>query len=269
MKKILITGATDGIGYETAKMLVDAGHQVLLHGRNADKLNKVSQQLSALPNATGLESYRADLSSLEAVIQLAAEVSANHSGLDVLINNAGVYKVAEPLTQDGLDTRFAVNSIAPYLLTRSLLPLLRNPSRVINLSSAAQSPVSLAALRGDTPPASDDDAYAQSKLALTMWSCELARLLGNNGPAVIAINPGSFLGTNMVREAYGVEGKDLLTGARMLVSAALDARFENASGRYFDNDSGDFASPHPDALDAQKRHGIMMAIDSILLDIGK
>ena len=91
-----------------------------------------------------------------------------------------------------------MNTIAPFLLTRRLLPLLGASGRVINLSSAAQAAVNLRALVGEVQ-LSDNAAYAQSKLALTMWSRALALSLGRSGPSVVAVNPGSMLGTKMVK----------------------------------------------------------------------
>jgi NAD(P)-dependent dehydrogenase (short-subunit alcohol dehydrogenase family) len=262
-KTILITGSTDGIGLETAKMLVSLGHHVLLHGRNPSKLETTRTTLSELPGDGRVESYVADLSRIADVEALARAVAGEHAGLDVLINNAGVYAAPVAVTKDGLDVRFAVNTIAPYLLTRRLLPLLGASARVVNLSSAAQSPVDPPALagKGSLP---DGAAYAQSKLALTMWSRSLALSLGDRGPAIIAVNPGSLLGSNMVKEAFGIAGKDLRIGAEVLIRAALGDEFAAASGRYFDNDSGQFASPHPDALDAGKSDEVVAVIESVL-----
>lgn len=118
----------------------------------------------------------------------------------MLIDNAGVLKVDDPLTPEGLDIRFAVNTPAPALLTRRLLPLIPRDGRIIHLSSAAQAPVDLEALAGRRrlePMA----AYAQSKLALTLWSQSLAEELGPDGPVTLAKNPGSLLATRMVRES--------------------------------------------------------------------
>jgi NAD(P)-dependent dehydrogenase (short-subunit alcohol dehydrogenase family) len=162
-----------------------------------------------------------------------------------------------------LDIRFVVNTIAPYLLTRKLLPMLHSSGRVINLSSAAQSPVDLEALSGRVR-LSDNAAYAQSKLALTMWSRHLALSLGQQGPVMVAVNPGSFLGSKMVKEAYGQEGKDLRIGASILTRAALSDEFADASGSYFGNDSGRFASPYPDALDDGKASEVIRTIEAII-----
>jgi NAD(P)-dependent dehydrogenase (short-subunit alcohol dehydrogenase family) len=263
-KTILITGSTDGIGLETARILVAQGHYVLLHGRNPEKLQKVERTLSELPDGGRVESYLADLSRLSDVEALAKAVAERHTTLDVLINNAGVFKTANPITQEGLDVRFAVNTIAPYLLTQRLLPLIGASGRVINLSSAAQSPVDLEVLVGRARLIDEFDAYAQSKLALTMWSLSMALSLKDTGPTIIAVNPGSLLGTKMVKEGFGMDGEDIHIGAEILSRLALDDEFATATGLYFDNDAGQFASPHPDALDTQKSEATVHAIEAVL-----
>ncbi|MEM6638428.1 MAG: SDR family NAD(P)-dependent oxidoreductase [Pseudomonadota bacterium] len=262
-KTILLTGATDGIGLETAKRLATTGNTLLLHGRNESKLAATKDALSAIAGVGHVETFSADLSDLDAVNALADSVTRQHTKIDILINNAGVFTVAEPVLPSGQDVRFVVNTLAPYLLTRRLLPHMTAAGRVVNLSSAAQAPVSLAALEGKRR-LSDHDAYAQSKLAITMWSIELADELGQDGPAIIAVNPASLLGSKMVKDAYGTAGKDLGIGADVLIDAALGDRFADASGRYFDNDSGRFANPHPDALDARRRREVVNLIDALI-----
>ncbi|MEM6690225.1 MAG: SDR family NAD(P)-dependent oxidoreductase [Planctomycetota bacterium] len=262
-KTILITGATDGIGFETARMLASLGHHVLLHGRSPEKLRSVHEALKCIFETGSFETYIADLSELAEVDELAERVKDSHSGIDVLVNNAGVFVTLQPITDDGLDVRFVVNTIAPYRLSKKLLSSISLDGRIINLSSAAQSRVNMNALIGQVH-LPDGEAYAQSKLAITMWTTELAKELGSSGPTVIAVNPGSFLGSKMVKEAYGRNGKDLSIGARILVAAALSDDFASASGRYFDNDTGQFASPHPDALDDAKCQKLVEVIESIL-----
>lgn len=266
-KTILITGATDGIGFEAAKLFAQDGHMLLLHGRSDAKLERIEEVLSGIGNAGAIEIYRADLANLSEVEALALAVADSHPKLDVVINNAGVFKIPDPQTKDGYDARFIVNTVAPYLLTKQLLPSLSSDSRVINLSSAAQSSVDLNALVSPVR-LSDNEAYAQSKLAITMWSAHLAKVLGQNGPAIIAVNPASFLASKMVKEAYGVAGNDLSIGAEILVRAALSDEFANASGKYFDNDHGAFANPHADALDPMKNERLVAAIEDLLATLG-
>lgn len=259
MKKIiLITGSTDGIGLETARKLVENGHHILLHGRNPQKLESVRRDLSCKGT---VEVYIADLSDLNEVKALANAIKQKHNRLDVLINNAGVFKTSTPLTKDGFDIRFMVNTIAPYVLTKELLSLFDKSGRIINLSSAAQAPVNLNALEGKHKTLEDIEAYSQSKLAITMWSRAIAPTVE---PTVIAVNPGSLLASKMVKEGFGVSGHDLSIGADILMKLSLDNAFNDKSGEYFDNDQGHFSLPHPDGLDDTKCTTIIQTINNIL-----
>lgn len=261
-KTILVTGSTDGIGLETAKALREKGHTVLLHGRNRQKLDKAETDLLAIPANAGVETFQADFSKLTEVAQMASEIRNGHNKIDVLINNAGIFRSSVDLTDDGLDIRFAVNLLAPYLLTRELLPLMDVSSRVVNLSSAAQAPVNLNALEGKAR-LSPMDAYAQSKLALTMWTRFLAGELGAEGPVIVAVNPGSLLASKMVKEGFGVAGNDLGIGVDILLRAALSDAFTGASGKYFDNDGGRFSDPHPDGLNETKTAKLMQTVEAL------
>ena len=261
---ILITGATDGIGLATARALAEKGHRLLLHGRNPAKLESVAAEIAALPGAGEVESHVADFSHLSEVASLASAILARRETLDVLINNAGILRTPQPRTADGaMDVRFVVNTLAPYLLTRRLLPVMGSGGRIVSLSSAAQASVNLDALQGKTN-LSEMDAYAQSKLALTMWSRHLAQTYTENAPVFLAVNPGSLLATKMVQEGFGVSGGDIGKGANILMRAALSDEFAHASGQYFDNDSGRLASPHPDALDDAKCTEVVRVMDKIL-----
>ena len=267
-KTILITGATDGIGYETAKILVSMGHTVLLHGRNQAKLTDTQRTFSELPGGGQMECYTADLADMQAVSRLVQAVTAHHTNLDVLINNAGVFTTNQPITSDGLDVRFVVNTLAPYLLTNGLLPLLGANGRVVNLSSAAQAPVNVRALTGDVH-LDDWGAYSQSKLAITAWSRSMGLAHKETGPVIVSVNPGSMLNTKMVQKAFGVAGGDVRTGANILVRASLADEFTTAQGMYFDNDSGQFANPHPDALDASKTEKLIEVMEDVLAKIAQ
>ncbi|WP_299211126.1 SDR family NAD(P)-dependent oxidoreductase [uncultured Tateyamaria sp.] len=232
-KTILITGSTDGIGLLTARTLANMGHTVILHGRSADKLASAAQEVGG-----DVARYQADLSSLQETAKLAEAVTANHDRIDVLINNAGVYKTPNPILPNGHDVRFVVNTLAPHVLTEALLPIMPSDGRIINLSSAAQAPVDLAALAGDKH-LDDMGAYAQSKRGIALWSAQMAAT-HPDGPVFIAVNPGSLLASKMVKEGFGVAGNDLQIGVDILCRLSLDDQFASASGQYWDNDADGF-----------------------------
>jgi len=268
-RTVLITGSTDGIGKLTAINLAQLGHNVYLHGRDADKLNHVIAEVKDAAAQAGqqieADSFVADFSNLSDVKHMADAITdkfaAAQMSLDVLINNAGVFKVSTPQTASGLDIRFVVNYFAPYLLTQALMPLLTasatsdEPSRIVNLSSAAQQAISAPALAGQAN-VTDQSAYAQSKLALTMWSMDLADQVQSDHVNVIAVNPGSLLNTRMANDAYGQHWSSADKGANILVALAVSDEFADATGQYFDNDikgeygdeRGAFSKPHNDAL---------------------
>ena len=259
-KTILITGATDGIGLETSKKLVQRGHIILAHGRNEEKLDKLKKELAT----SRIETYLADLSSKDAVLYLAKEVAKNHSNINVLINNAAVLKTSDVMTTDGLDVRFVVNTLAPYLLTKKLLPLLKGSGRVINVASAAQAPVNFQALIGKITNLTDMEAYSQSKLGLIMWSTTMSKIVNPNETIFVSVNPGSLLGTKMVKEAFNIEGKSISIGADILVKLAIHSESNTISGKYFDNDLNQFRVHHPDALNKQKCHNLLKTMNDIL-----
>ena len=262
-KTILITGSTDGIGLATAKSLLELGHTVLIHGRSEAKLTKAKDSLLKATVEGKIYSYKADLSVLSEVKKLVEDVQSEHDSLDVLINNAGVFVVPSAVSKDGLDTRFVVNTIAPYFLAKRLLSRLGSQGRIVNLSSAAQASLDPTEL---TKPSSqsDNNVYAKSKLALTMWSKQMALTLGPQGPVIVAVNPKSFLGSKMVQQAYGMAGGSLQVGADILVKAAISSEFSDATGLYYDNDIGQFTAPHNDAVNPTKTAAISKVIEDII-----
>ena len=279
-KTILITGSTDGIGKLAALHLAEAGHHVYLHGRDADKLASVIAEVQAV--ATGdavdhIDGFVADFSDLTAVLKMAADINEKLPTLDVLINNAGIYTTSSAMTTEGMDVRFVVNYLAPYELTNALLPLLKQSSkaRIVNLSSAAQVPISYKAFIGQER-LDDKAAYAQSKLALTMWSMHLADRVASDNINVIAVNPGSLLNTKMVDEAYGEYWSSADKGANILTALAVSDEFADDTGKYFDNDikdgvhgdaRGEFGQPHANALNKDTIAELEQQTQTVLLSI--
>ncbi|OIQ31256.1 MAG: oxidoreductase [Alphaproteobacteria bacterium MedPE-SWcel] len=236
MKTILITGATQGLGRATAQTLAEDGHTLILHGRDGAKLSEVAAELRQVGAEVSTE--LADLSDLSEVAAMAARVTQSHPQIDVLINNAGVFKTT--LTEaGGRDVRFTVNTLASALLAERLLPVIAQDGRILHLSSAAQAPVDPQALAG-ARKLQHMEAYAQSKLAITLWNQSFGDT-HPDGPVSLAINPGSLLATRMVREGFGTSGNDLAIGVDILTRAALSEEFAEATGRYFDNDAGRLA----------------------------
>ncbi|NBC05790.1 MAG: SDR family NAD(P)-dependent oxidoreductase [Bacteroidetes bacterium] len=264
-KTILLTGSTDGIGKLAAIKLAKDGHEVYLHGRNAEKLKAVLSEVRSQSGNENTGSFTADFSDLTAVQKMAAQVKQEVRKLDVLINNAGIFESPVTKTGDGFDIRFAVNYFAPYLLTNALLPLLKKGkgSRVLNVSSAAQAPVSLKALKGESQ-LSATSAYAQSKLALAMWNTHLAK----NEPqlAAIVVNPGSLLNTKMVEEAFGYHQSPAEKGGDILYELTVSDQYREASGKYYDNDRGGFGSLHADGRDEEAISTLIKRTEELLAE---
>lgn len=263
MKTIFITGSTDGVGKLTATKLAKRGHQILLHGRNSEKLENTIAEIKDETCNDNISGFVSDLSDFNTFEKMIVEISNEFPTIDVLINNAGVFNSHIEQNEDNLDMRFAVNYFAPYLLTNGLLPILKKSDspRIINLSSAAQSTVSIEALKGKES-ISSQVAYAQSKLALTMWSFAFA----NENPDIItiAVNPGSLLNTKMVQEAYGQFWSSADKGADILVELTVSEKYKKSNGKYFDNDKGTFSNAHNDAYNQEKINQLISETNKIL-----
>jgi len=261
MKHILITGSTDGIGKLLALRLAKEGHFVGVHGRTDAKLKATVTEIKAESKNDNVVGFLADFSNLSEVKQMATEVFEKMPKIDVLVNNAGVLKTKTDTASNGVDIRLVVNYLAPYQFTNAVLPLLKKADapRILNLSSAAQSPVSLSALKGEMSLGAND-AYAQSKLALTMWSFDLAKK--EPSILVVAVNPGSLLNTKMANEAYGQHWSPAEKGVAILYDLASTDLAE--TGTYYDNDKGFYSEAHPDAYDSNKISALMQLTKGLL-----
>jgi NAD(P)-dependent dehydrogenase (short-subunit alcohol dehydrogenase family) len=254
---ILITGATDGLGRALAARLAAAGPTLLIHGRDEARGEATISQIEATTGNEKLRWLRADLASLEQVRALAERVLAQSERLDVLVNNAGIGTslpggARRSESQDGYELRFAVNYLAGYLLTRSLLPSLARsaPARVVNVSSAGQAPIDF----DDVMLERHYDgvqAYCQSKLAQVMFTFDLAEELDGGVVSATCLHPGTYMPTKMVRAA----GVDPVTPLEQGVEATLrlvaDAELEGVTGVYCNGTQQ--ATPHPQAFDLDAR----------------
>jgi NAD(P)-dependent dehydrogenase (short-subunit alcohol dehydrogenase family) len=235
---ILVTGSTDGIGKATAKALARQGHRVLVHGRDPGKGRAVLGEIGKEAGGAAPDLFIADLSSLESVRALAAEITDRYERLAVLINNAGVYMPERVLTTDGLEMTFAVNVVAPFLLSRLLMPLLEAaaPARIVNVASGAHfdaEGVDWENLQGGGRY-DGWGAYARSKLGMVLFTCALARRLDSGRVTVNCLHPGVIC-TKLHRAASPASPCDPPeTGARTPVFLATSPRVSGVTGRYFD-----------------------------------
>ncbi len=234
-KTILVTGATDGIGRQTALTLARGGARVLLHGRTRKKAESASEAVRQATKSDRVEPVWADLSSLSEVRALASDVATRAPRLDVLLNNAGVFMNERALSQDGFEMTFAVNHLAPFLLTHLVIDLLRKSDepRVVNVSSVAHNRgrVDFDDLNMERD-FSGYGAYATSKLMNVLFSFDLARRLASPFVAVNALHPG-VIGTKLLREGFGMSGGTVESGAATSLHVATDPALARVTGKYF------------------------------------
>src|SRR3954447_8025895 len=204
-------------------------------GRNEEKVASVVDEIKNAAKNNNVEGFIADLSSLDEVRKLANEVLEKHNRIDVLINNAGAGTADKRYGKDGTELRFAVNYLAPFLLTHLLLPALKNaaPSRIVNVSSAGQAPIHFDDIMFEKN-FNGMEAYCQSKLALIMFTIDLAEQLKNEKITVNSLHPGTYLDTNMVRNSGVTPWGKPETGADAEVFLAISPELENVTGKYFD-----------------------------------
>lgn len=229
---IMVTGATDGIGFETARQLAKGGARVLVHGRTEAKARDAVKRLSG---AGAVEPVWGDLSSLAQVRALAAQVKALTPSLDVLLNNAGVFMNEDLRTEDGFELTCGVNHLAHVLLTHELLPLVEAAhGRIVNVSSMAHGSGRVDEADFPVPRRFDGHrAYASSKLLNIYFTHELARRLAARKSPVVtfALHPG-VITTKLLRAGFDMDGASLESGARTSVFCAT-SRAVGASGTYY------------------------------------
>jgi NAD(P)-dependent dehydrogenase (short-subunit alcohol dehydrogenase family) len=232
---ILVTGASDGIGLETARQLVAHGADVILHGRSPQRVQAAHAALSAAAGRPLPAPVLADFASLASVAALATKLQEDGIRPTVLINNAGIFMRHRERTVDDIEQTMAVNHFAPFLLTQALLAQPRCAlSRIVNVSSMAhgRGHLDLADITCKKRPFEPYAMYAASKLANVAFSVELARRLGSRA-AVNALHPG-VVSTKLLTEGFGMRGHDSLADAAATsVYLATAPEAATVSGEYF------------------------------------
>ncbi|HEU4728138.1 MAG TPA: SDR family NAD(P)-dependent oxidoreductase [Kofleriaceae bacterium] len=253
---ILVTGATDGHGKGVARELVRMGATVLVHGRDPARIASTLDELGAATPGARLRGYRADFASLAEVRALADELLAREPRLDALVNNAGIgTRIAgsadRMVSRDGHELRFAVNYLAPFLLTRLLLPRLRasRPARIINVSSAGQQALDFSDVMLERGY-SGVRAYCQSKLAQILFTIDLAEDLAGTGVTANALHPATYMPTKMVATPMS----SLEDGVHATLRLISDPTLDDTSGRYFDQLRERRADPQ--AYDGEARRAL-------------
>jgi len=235
----LVTGATDGIGKHTATRLAERENtRVLLHGRNPARGAKALAEIAAATGNDKLEYFNADLSLLSEVHELARQVQAKHPAVDVLVNNAGVYVEDRTVTADGFELTWAVNVVAPFLLTRLLLDNITagHQPRIVNVSSISQTEgggrLNFDNLQHERYYDAHS-AYGLSKLASVCFTYDLARKLKGHpsGVTVNCLDPGT-VNTKMLLAGWGPCGIPVGSADNELF-LATDESVEAVSGKYF------------------------------------
>lgn len=275
-RTVLVTGGTGGIGRATALGLADMGAQVAITGRDLVRAEDAAREIRAATGAR-VEVLVADLSDQSEVRRLADEALRRLGRIDVLVNNVGGYWNTRHVTADRLELTFAVNHLAPFLLTNLLLDRLKQsaPARVVTVSSHAhtQGRIDFDDLQGERSY-SGARAYNQSKLANVLFTYELARRLQGSGVTANALHPG------VVSTAFGAEDPsrtqrllvpllrrfmiDPVRGAATTIRLASAPELDDVTGRYFANGLPKRSSPRSHDQGAAAR---LWTVSADLVDI--
>ncbi len=261
---IVITGATAGIGKATAVALARLGASLVIPTRDRARGETARREILAAKPDARVDLLDADLASLASVRALAAELIATYPRIDVLVNNAGGSRPTRQLSPDGYELTFAVNYLAPFLLTNLLLDRLKAsaPARIVNVASAAHARrLDFDNLQGERHY-SLMGAYSASKLELIMFTYELARRLEGTGVTANAVHPGGVR-TEIYRELRGISrlGIKLVwpflwspeRGAETTVYVATAPELAGVSGRYFADSREQRSAPASHDVDTARR----------------
>jgi NAD(P)-dependent dehydrogenase (short-subunit alcohol dehydrogenase family) len=241
----VVTGANSGIGYETAKTIAWTDATVVLACRDLVKGQEARQNIRSVTGNEDVHLQHLDLASFASIRGFCGEFGGRYDRLDVLVNNAGVFRMDVGETEDGLEMTMAVNYFGPFLLTNLLLPYLKRSAegRVVNVSSDAYRMGRLDIDEIDTHRTAGIKGYGASKLALMMFTLELARRLEGSAVTVNAVHPGHVKTgiwnfekwyAPLFRLFSGIGAVSAAEGAKPVVHLALSGDVRGKSGRYYD-----------------------------------
>jgi len=236
-KIVLVTGATDGIGKQTALELAQMGATVLVHGRSSERGLRTLEEIQQKTGNSKLYFYKADLSLPSDTRRMAVEIKNKWDRLDVLLHNAGVFMKQKQLNALGWENTFAVNHMAPFILTQDLLGLVEQAKagRVITVSSIAhqRGVFDVNNLQAEKE-FSDYGTYALSKLCNVLFTYHLDKLLRQRKSRVTAncLHPG-VINTKLLVEGFGRVGSEISEGSKTSVFLASSEKVAAVSGKYF------------------------------------
>ncbi|HWE13374.1 MAG TPA: SDR family NAD(P)-dependent oxidoreductase [Solirubrobacteraceae bacterium] len=255
-RTVLITGATDGLGRALADRLAADGENLILHGRDQDKLDQAATDIASQHGRRPV-TVTADLAELRQVRDLAAAVRERTGRLDVLVSNAGIGS-GEPdgrerrVSADGYELRFAVNYLAGFLLTQELLDLLRAsaPARIVNVASIGQAQLDFDDLMLERGY-SGVRAYGQSKLAQIMSGFTLAQQLPADQVTVNSLHPSTYMPTKIVLQEIGTSTDTLEAGTDATRRLTSSPELDGVTGEFYDRTTP--ARAHEQAYDPSAR----------------
>ena len=249
-KNAIITGITSGIGTEIAIGLAKHGYKLHLLSRTQKSGNRIKENIIKLTNNESIDVYECDLSLQKNIHKFVNDFKQKNDGLDVLINNAGIIPKKRIITIEGIEMQFAVNYIAPFLLSHLLLDCLKknSPSRIINTGTIAHASgnLNLNDFQGNEKKYRGfSGIYGDTKLALTIFTIEMAKKLEGTGVTCNIIHPG-FVNTNIARNVFPKILYEILfrpiskvfalsskKGAEPIIKAAISNEFDNINGNYY------------------------------------
>jgi NAD(P)-dependent dehydrogenase (short-subunit alcohol dehydrogenase family) len=250
----MVTGVTSGLGKAIAHELAKTGETVIMMARDPERAAQVEKEISAATQNSNLDMQLCDLANLSSVRNVATIINSRYHNIDVLINNAGVYKRDRATTIDGFETMFATNHLGPFLLTYLLMErlLASGMARIINITAPSTTPLNFDDLQGEQN-FNSLNTFGATKMANLLFTFELARRMENTGVTVNAIHPG-LVKSRLMKEALapvrfltGLFSSSPARAAQEVVRVAISPDFEDTNGKFLHN--GKELEPAAFALD--------------------